>query len=73
MSYCFKIPILAEICIKMRYFNWKNYPALGALPSEPHQPLPPLGNPGYTTVSALSLCPKVLHPICTSSLIFLSG
>jgi len=44
MSYCFKITILAEICIKKRYFYWKKCkkcPALGT-------PLPdPLASDGY--------------------------
>jgi len=35
MSYYFEITILAEICIKMRYFYLKIRPALGALHPEP--------------------------------------
>jgi len=43
MSYCFKITILAEICIKMRLFyskNGKNHPALEAPPTGPLTPAP---------------------------------
>jgi len=50
MNDCFKISILSEICIKMRYFlskNAKNLPSLGAPPLDPRPP--PLRNPGYAT------------------------
>jgi len=57
MSYCFKITILAEINIKMRYFYWncKNHLALrppmvsGGWDLRPRHPSPLLRIPGYAT------------------------
>jgi len=35
MSYCFKLTILAEICIKMRYFYAKIAQSWGLRPTDP--------------------------------------
>jgi len=54
MSYCFKITILVEICIKIFTFiqKLKNRPAIGVPPPDPQMASanpnpPPLKNPGY--------------------------
>jgi len=53
----------------------KNYPTLEAPLSKPCQPLPPLGNPSYTTVSAyvLSSSPHIAfhHPFWLGNLAYL--
>jgi len=41
MSHCFKIPILSEICIKMRYFYWKIAKLAQHWGLRPLTPLPP--------------------------------
>jgi len=47
MSYCFKITILAQMCIKMRYFYSKIAKFAQRWGLGPHTPLPPAAG-GFT-------------------------